>query len=317
MTKGRIILCAACILSLTHADAVIVGGVNGDGFNNAGESTLQGFLSAASAPAFPYWDNLIRYSDASSVYLGYNASTMEGWVLSAHHITETTGITIQGHAYSFIDPLPGDPNINGYRITVGATDTDLILYRFSVGGADPIPTLPTLPILDDDVAVDDALIMAGRGMRSGAGTVSEDTTAPYTWGAPGTSDSVPFRWGSNTVDEIGLTDAGGALFFSTTFDSPGTGTTFDGQAALSDSGGGAFILRDGQWWLGGLMYGVDDGPDAGTAVNPAGYGDITYFSDVTAYRGEILALTGTLVPEPSVMLLGAVSLLTLCHHRRR
>jgi hypothetical protein len=89
--------------------AVIVGGNHGDGFSNAGETTLQSYLTSTTVPAFPYWDNLVRYSDASGIYLGYNPATMQGWVLSANHITETTSITVAGHNYAIIDPLPSIP----------------------------------------------------------------------------------------------------------------------------------------------------------------------------------------------------------------
>jgi hypothetical protein len=278
---------------------VIVGGVNGDGFNNAGESALQGYLTSVSVASFPYWNNLIRYSDASSIYLGYNPLTMEGWVLSAHHITENTGITIGGHAYDFIDPLPGDPDQNGTRISVGLINTDLVLYKFSVGGPNPIPSLPTIPILSSAVAFGDSLIMAGRGMRLDAGLLSEDTVAPYAWATPGTSDAVPFRWGSNIVGGVNIVDVSGTRNFGTNFNEPGQSTEFDGQAALGDSGGSGFVLRDGQWWLAGVMVGVDDGPDAGGDVNPAGYLDITYFNDVAFYRTQIQGLTGNLIPEPT------------------
>lgn len=308
-------LVAAC-LAMQPVGAVIVGGTNGDGFNNAGESTLQTFLTAATAPAFPYWNNLIRYSDASAIYLGYNPGTMEGWALSAEHITETTSITVGGYTYPIIDPQPLNAGQNGTQIVSGGVNTDLVLYKFSVGGAAPIPTQPTVPIATSAAAVGESMIMAGRGMRLDAGTGTEDTVAPYSWGTPGTSDAVPFRWGSNLVGGINITDGAGAKYLATNFNAPGTSTSFDGQGALGDSGGSGFILRGGEWWLSGLMYSVGDGPDADTVANPAGYGDITYFTDVYAYRSDIAAITGTLVPEPSswaAVLAGGVFLMTRRH----
>lgn len=298
------------------ASAVIVGGINGNGINNASEAGLQSVLASSSLPAFPYWGNMLRYSDASGIYLGYNATTMEGWVLSAEHITETTGITIGGHSYSFIDPQPANSNVNGTRIVSSGVNTDLILYKFSVNGGNPIPSLPTVKISDSAPSVGSLMIMAGRGMRLGAGTGSEDTTAPYSWGTPGTSDAVPMRWGFNHM-EFTHTDAGGAKYLITDFDAPGFGTGIDGQAALGDSGGGAFILRNGEWRLGGVAYATADGPDADALSNPAGFGDYTLYTDVYAYRSEIIALTGTLVPEPSSMLLGSFGVLALALRRKR
>ena len=304
------------LLMVGPASAIIVGGSGGDGTNNAGEAGLQTVLANSSLPAFPYFGNMLRYSDASGIYLGYNSNTMEGWVLSAEHITEGTGIKIGGYTYSFIDPQPANSNVNGTRIISSGVSTDLMLYKFSVTGINPIPALPKVEIIDTTPTLGSLLIMAGRGMRSGAGTGSEDLTAPYSWGTPGTSDSVPMRWGFNHLD-LNYTDANGAKFLITDFDEPGQGTGLDGQAALGDSGGGAFILDQGKWKLSGVAYATADGSDADTAVNPAGYGDLTLFSDVYAYRTDIFAITGTLVPEPSSMLLGGFGVLALALRRKR
>jgi len=318
--EGQGTLRALLISSLAmagSASAIIVGGTSGNGINNAGEAGLQVVLANSSLPAFPYWGNMLRYSDASGIYLGYNSNTMEGWVLSAAHITESTGIKIGGHTYSFIDPQPADSNVNGTPIVSSGVNTDLILYKFSVTGSNPIPALPKVELLDTAPTIGSLLIMAGRGMRLGAGTGSEDLTAPYSWGTPGTSDEVPMRWGFNQV-EFGHVDGGGAKYLVTDFDAPGLGTGIDGQAALGDSGGGAFIFNQGSWKLGGVAYAAGDGPlDADTAVNPASYGDYTLFTDVYSYRSEISALTGTLVPEPSSVMLGGFGVLGLVMRRKR
>jgi hypothetical protein len=319
LSDGQGALRALLISSLVmagSASAIIVGGTNGNGTNNAGEAGLQTVLTSSALPAFPYWGNMLRYSDASGIYLGYNANTMEGWVLSAEHITETTGITIGGHTYSFIDPQPTNSNLNGTRIVSSGVNTDLILYKFSVNGGNPIPSLPTVKISDSAPSVGSLMIMAGRGMRLGAGTGSEDLTAPYSWGTPGASDAVPMRWGFNHMEFTHI-DAAGAKYLITDFDAPGFGSGIDGQAALGDSGGGAFILRNGEWRLGGVAYATADGPDADAVSNPAGFGDYTLFTDVYAYRSEITALTGTLVPEPSSMLLGSFGVLALALRRKR
>ncbi len=310
------VLLISSLLMTGPASAIIVGGSSGDGTNNAGEAGLQAILQNDALPVFPYFGNMLRYSDASGIYLGYNANTMEGWVLSAEHITEGTGVKIGGYTYSFIDPQPANSNVNGTRIVSSSVNTDLILYKFSVTGSNPVPSLPKVEIIDSAPEVGSLLIMAGRGMRLGAGTGSEDVTAPYSWGTPGTSDTVPMRWGFNQV-EFGYTDPAGAKYLVTDFDAPGLGTGIDGQAALGDSGGGAFIFNQGSWKLGGVTYATADGPDADALANPAGYGDYTFFTNVYAYRSEITALTGTLVPEPSSMLLGGFGVLALALRRKR
>ncbi len=329
---GRFILSAVFLATLAgpRAHAVIVGGVNGNGFNNAGGTTLNAQLAVEGKPAFAYRNNIFRFSNSTGIYLGYNASTNRGWVLSADHIgPEPTSLTIAGNNYAIIDAVPGlDPaslNQNGHRIITapedGSIPTDLTLYELNLGIPGP-PALSAMPILSAPAALDDYLIMAGRGMRLNAGTVGEDTTAPYTWGSPGDSDAFPVRWGTNRVEDVDVPDTNGALYIGTDFDDPAAapaanGTPFDGQGAVSDSGGGFFILRDDRWWLAGLVATVDDGPDAGTSVDPAGYGDYTYATDVQYYQSEIFAITGQLIPEPSTALLLASAATGLLCRRRR
>jgi hypothetical protein len=131
-----------------------------------------------------------------------------------------------------------------------------------------------------------------------------------------TSDDVPMRWGFNHMEFTHI-DAAGAKYLITDFDAPGFGSGIDGQAAFGDSGGGAFILRNGEWRLGGVAYATADGPDADSVSNPAGFGDYTLYTDVYAYRSEITALTGTLVPEPSSMMLGGFGVIALALRRKR
>jgi hypothetical protein len=313
----RLFLIYASVV-VQNADAVIVSGTNGDGFNNAGESTLQTFLLDSSIPSFPYWNNLVRYSDASGIYLGYNPSTMRGWVLSANHISEKTSITVGGYSYVIIDKVPAIANQNGTRLEHAGTPIDMVLYEFSVGGAAPIPPMPTVPIFSGTLSPGNSVLMAGRGMRSGAGTLAEDTTAPYAWGTPGESDAVPFRWGTNTVAATGLSAGGGMVSFSTDFSAPGFGTEFEGQGALGDSGGSGFVLTGGgDWMLAGLLFSVGDGPDAGTATDPAGYGDLTYFANLSTYRTLIHGITGSLIPEPTTVVYGFLATMVLIVRRKR
>ena len=133
------------------------------------------------------------------------------------------------------------------------------------------------------------------------------------------------RWGSNIVDYNGFyldegspTPTKRTVCFATDFDDPTAGGTgYEGQLALLDSGGGAFVLRGGAWWLAGTGYTVDDGPDADTAINPAGYGDYSIMTHLPTYRSQILSITGNLVPEPSAGILVVGSFVGLIFRRRR
>ncbi len=81
------------------------------------------------------------------------------------------------------------------------------------------------------------------------------------------------------------------------FDDPAiSGTASEGQLALLDSGGGAFVKHNGAWYLAGTNYSVEDGPDDGEDYNPAGYGDVSIMTHLPTYREQIDSITGPLVP---------------------
>jgi hypothetical protein len=306
---------AACLGGSQAARAVIVAGANGDGLGNATEAGLQSDLTNRSLPAFHYWGNLLQVSDSSGIYLGFNAGTGRGWVMTATHVSNlATGsgtITVGGHSYTVRDsriirhPAVGD----------GSTDTDIRLYAIGGEAGDPaLPALPTVPLLATDVVAGDDLLLTGRSRREQS---PEDTTAPYTWDTSSPFDG-GMRWGSNHVEMVEptvtflLTEGDPVtkrtVSFGSAFDDPGAGgTAYEGQLALYDSGGGAFVERDGAWFLAGTNYAVDDGPDGDGAVNPAGYGDISQMAHLPTYRTQIQDITGPLVPEPAVSLLLALA----------
>jgi len=307
-------LAAACLGGPQAARAVIVGGINGNGLGNATEAGLQADLANRSLPAFPYWGNLLQASDSSGIYLGFNAATGRGWVMTAAHVTDLpTGsgsITVGGQAYTVRDSrIIQHPDING---TLG---TDIRLYAIGRGAGDPaLPTLPTVPLLATDVAAGDNLILTGRSRRFQS---PEDTTAPYAWDFSD-PNAREMRWGSNHVALVDttvtfpLTEGSPVtkktISFRSVFDDPGAGgTPYEGQLALYDSGGGAFVERGGSWFLAGTNYSVDDGPDGDATASPAGYGDRSVMTHLPTYRTQIQVITGPLVPEPGTLLLLSLS----------
>jgi hypothetical protein len=286
------------------AAAIIVGGTLGTGNNNASESGLQSYLSTTSSGSFGYWGNLVRVSNASGVYLGYNATSLTGWVLSANHISpEPTSITVAGNSYS----------VAGSGTQIGSTD--LILYEIGGGLGDPaLPSLGTVPLATVAASSGEFLIMTGRGFTT-------SSTYPYPWTNPGTDDLNGMRWGTNKV-EFNATI--GNNYIITDFDAPASPqtTAFEGQASVGDSGGGLFINRGGQWVLSGIAHFVDAGPVfdptvPGQTVDPAEYGDYTGYTDVYSYLSAIQLKTGTLVPEPSTSLLAMVMSSMVLFRRRR
>ncbi|MBK1884327.1 PEP-CTERM sorting domain-containing protein [Luteolibacter pohnpeiensis] len=298
--KRRLVSVALLSFALLGpAQAIIVGGISGTGNNNDGEASLDDYISTSGLPSFDYWDNLVQVSNASGVYLGYNETTMTGWVLSANHISpEPTSITIAGTTYSVIG--------TGTQIA----GTDLILYEIGGAGDPVLPTIPAVSLASTSATTGEFLLMTGRGFTT-------TSTYPYSWGDPGTNPDNGFRWGTNVVEFNATLD--GAQYVITDFDDPSSpqATEYEGQGSLGDSGGGLFVLRDGEWILAGIAYFVDDGPSDDGTTNPSEYGDYTGYTDVAAYASQITAITGTLVPEPSTALLLPLAAMAAFFRRRR
>jgi len=304
---------ALALVSCFPAGAVIVAGTSGSGNNNNTQSGLDSYLSSASVEAFPYWDNLVRVRNASGVYLGYNDSTQRGWVLSANHVTTPTQITVAGGTYT----------VTGGTARVGSSD--LKLYEIGGGLLDPaLPTLPTVPLASIVPDLGEEVLMFGRGF-------TPDNTSPYDWTNPGSNNANSMRWGTNTIEGKFLVNIGTAMtpnlqpYLVTDFDAAGDPgvTEFDAQASLGDSGGGMFVLRDGVWQIAGVAHFVDDGPDfleavatGDNIVDPSQPGDFSAYSDIATKKIDIDIITGTLVPEPSTLLLFLTSLLFFLRRRR-
>ena len=287
------------ILTAGSANAVIVGGTLGTGNNNSDPAVLQSWLASNSYSSFGYWDNLVSVSDASGVYLGYNATSMTGWVLSAAHISPAGSITVAGSTYTVSQ-------------TYAVGTTDLILYEIGGLGDPALPTLPTVPLASVTATAGEFTLMTGRGSTS-------STSAPYPWSGAGV-----MRWGTNRVQDVAIYDldpgpsSNLATYVRTDFDAPTpppNTTAYEAQGSVGDSGGGLFIYRGGAWVLGGIAHFVDD-PDE-DPTNPSEYGDLTAYSDVFTNRTLINNITGTLIPEPSSAMLLAGGALGLVIRRRR
>jgi hypothetical protein len=298
-------------LCVQPVHAVIVAGTLGTGNNNATQAGLDDFLSTTSQASFPFWNNLVRVGNASGVYLGYNPSTMIGWVLGANHVSAPSSITVAGQSYTVA---------SGARLG----SSDLKLYQITTTGDQSLPGLPSVPIASAIANTGDFVLMFGRGFTN-------NTTAPYSWVAPGSNEANATRWGTNTIDGSYLVNLGTAQapnwqpYLVVDFDGPGDpgATAYDAQGATGDSGGGLFIQRGGTWELSGIAHFVDDGPDflesgetGDNVTNPSQYGDFTAYTDVRSYASVIQSASGTLVPEPSLAVLVALGAALMLGRRR-
>lgn len=289
-------LAAIALFALPSAsDAVIVGGTLGTGNNNTDPAVLESYLAGESMPSFAYWDNLVFVGSASGVYLGYNPSTMTGWIISAVHVGNPGTITVGGTNYSVTSSIP-----------IGSSD--ILLLTIDVSSV--IPTASAVTFADTTALPGEEALMFGRGFTG-------NTSAPYYSGGVG---GASMRWGTNLVFASAPFNIGSIEnpniqpYVVTQFDDTDP-TAYEAQGTYGDSGGGLFILRDGVWQLSGVAHFIYD-PDL-SAADPTEYGDRTGYSDIYAHLSAITLQTGTLIPEPSLALLLPAGTLFLAGRRRR
>lgn len=308
----RVGIVTLSVLLSSPLQAVIVAGANG-GAGTTNNTTVEQLNSIVPVP-FTNFENSIRYSDSSGTYLGYNAATRDVWVLTANHITTTVaGSALQIQGINYLQ--------QGSRIAVPNSDLALVRYQNTSG---LVPSMPAVTLATGTPTVGSPFVMMGwgadrvQGPSSGAFTsdavsVTGGTGSGYVWRS---SSNSMLRWGTNNVSTpltaslSGLTVTN--LFWGATFDQPAAGqwlTSTEATLAVRDSGGGAFFLSGGKWVLAGVAYGVDT---AGSSPfsSPTSL-QRSFFTDVGSYRNSIQSLIGTsvtLVPEPSVALLGLLGL---------
>ncbi|MGH0029118.1 MAG: PEP-CTERM sorting domain-containing protein [Myxococcota bacterium] len=278
---------------------------------------LLGTPDPASAPppgSDPGWDHVGTYGSGSAVYLGKNASG-ESWILTAAHTGSSGSFTLGGTTYAtdasvgFTNPGGGTADLRAWRL-VG----DPGLAGLSISASTPLAAT--------------AITVIGHGNSTGAATCWDaGWNAGSCLGAPHSGylwASGAKQWGTNLVspasaaldtlaNDLGLADA----IFATGFDD--ASTVLESQAAVGDSGGGAFVNNGGQWELAGLTLAIGWIPnDPARPSSIAALGeDFTYYVDLSFYRDQIQAGTGVPVPEPGTGLLLGLGLVALSVRRRR
>lgn len=277
------------------ASAVVVAGANGGG-NTTNNTTSAQMTAQLGLTNTTFYDNVLPYSDAGSVYLGW-ANTSSGsraYLLSAMHITLSNTMLINAVSYSVT------------RQSISGSDLALLTLA-NVDGI--MPSLPVVALASSTPTIGTTVIMAGFGRnRVQAATtnasVSDAITLTNGTGYTTTSPQVQ-RWGTNaTVQANTLGRPSSTISVNvgtnpttvmvTQFDAPATSawlSTSEAQAVLGDSGGGLFTTN-------GTLAGIV----AAVSANglEAKFTDKTYFADIATYKAAVDTAIGyTLVPEPS------------------
>lgn len=316
------------------ASAVIVAGASGGG-NTSNNTTAAQFQSEIGF-SIPIYENVIRYSDASGIYLGYNPANKDVWVLTARHVssnvTQGATVTIDGLTYNR-QPAGGD----GLGLLPGG---DLRLVRYNRPDL-AVPTLPAINISTTAPTAATELYMVGYGQnRTQSATTNAFTSdavsvtvgTGYNW-----SGTTIKRWGTNQIEaeflnafEVPTAVSGTTGTFSmgpyntigymTDFDEPGIGqwlNSNEAQGSLGDSGGSTFHYSGGEYFLSGIYSAVAG--FGGQAANTSAFGNLSLITDVASYSDAIdTALGGvTLIPEPSSGSLILLTSLMMISHRRR
>ena len=223
------------------------------------------------------WDYVGSVNGCSAVYLG------NGWVITANHVGAGSFTLADGTVCSYLAD----------SVTrIGATD--LLMFQLDTSLALPDLAFGVMPTT------------GGYSFEGGFHLVPRDTVVMIGYGG---GDKA---WGATGVDGINQVNPAG----NTDIDD---GTTYfytqDGSVAAvgGDSGGAAFIYRDGQWYLAGIM---------GLAATD-GTNNYIFMAQLNDYQADIsgvLQLDFQTVPEPSTyFLLGAGCLiitLTACRRRK-
>ena len=297
------------------ASAVVVAGANGGG-NTTNNTTSAQMTAQLGLTNTAFYDNVLPYSDAGSVYLGW-ANTSSGpraYLLSAMHITLSNTMLINAVSYSVT------------RQSISGSDLALLTLA-NVDGI--MPSLPVVNLATSTPSIGTSVIMAGFGRnRVQAATtnasVSDAITLTNGTGYTTTSPQVQ-RWGTNATARANSSGFASATIIialgasnttaiATQFDAPATNawlSTSEAQAVLGDSGGGVFTTN-------GTLAGIV----AAVSANglEAEFTDKTYFTDIATYKAAVDTAIGyTLVPEPStsaLLLLGAGTALFFALRRR-
>jgi len=294
---------------------VVVAGANGGG-NTTNNTTSAQMAAQLGLTNTAFYDNVLPYSDAGSVYLGW-ANTPDGpraYLLSAMHITLSNTMLINAVSYSVT------------RQSISGSDLALLTLTNAQG---IMPSLPVVSLASATPVIGTSGIMAGFGRNrvqaaTTNATVSDAITLTNGTGYTTTAPQLQ-RWGTNATARANSSGfpsatisiqlgASNTTAIATQFDTPATNawlSTSEAQAVLGDSGGGLFTTN-------GILVGIVAAV-SGNGLE-AKFTDKTYFTDIATYKAAVDTAIGyTLVPEPStsaLLLFGAGTALFFVLRRR-
>lgn len=326
--KTVAVLLGLFLVSGGQGGAVVVAGANGGGNNTNNTSRAQ--MESATGTVFNAYENVVRYAGGSAVYLGYNPSTFDVWLITARHNTNPTGnITLDGKSYTFqerVTTADGDDSLG---------DLELLRYKRTDNA---VPSLPAVQLSSTTAPSNATMALIGLGqnrVENAATNANVSDASSVGTGLQGYNwTSTIKRWGLNTMDSefpdllesgiptmgrTGTYEVGGvnSVGFTMDFDRPANGQWLTSNEAIGspgDSGGGVFYFNGSGWELNGLISVIN--ASGSQNANTSAFGNLTIATDIATYRSALLGNTGILVPEPSTALLVLFGSLTLLRRKR-
>jgi hypothetical protein len=259
-------IAALALCAAGPAAAVVISGGDGTG-NTAPPADDPGFANVGRTS-----------NNLSGVYLG------GGYVLTADHVG-VRDISFLGVSY------PAIPGTGVQLANPDSSPADLLVYRIDGG-----PPLPRPFLASESAKIGDELLLVGFGWTREPNPTEWDASwleqPPVVYTGYKRGGAKTLRWGRNVVSSTGqdFTLSGRKVrSLETSFD-PG-GAPDECQAVTGDSGGAAFLKRDGRWELVGLMWASGTTGEPGQPLDTAVYGNETRIADLPFYRDQILATT--------------------------
>jgi hypothetical protein len=258
-------------------------------------------------PDSQYTNYATLFPSVGKLGIGGGTLIAPQWVMTAAHIpnNQIGSFEIGGNSYGVAEIIRHPQFVlNGNDLGFGY---DIALVRLS----SPVVGINPATLYTGTSELGATLSMAGYG-RTGVGS-SNDPQNPGTFRAGTNVADVIASFSNGSSGQLGAENA----VLVTDFDAPPafnpngnlntlgapTATSLEYQLAGGDSGGGAFIQENGQWYVAGIHSAVTSQQGwAGSGSNQSfGYGAVSLMTRVSRYEAFIGSVTG--VPEPNSLLL--------------
>ena len=168
---------------------------------------------------------------------GSGTAISSRWFISATHVGTGGTFTVQGQSYNVVQDFAVGGNSD---ITLHKVDRDFTTW-VNVWSGDPRTLVTT-------GSSKDALLLIGNGFGRGS-AVYDNNGVLQGWNQGGFQHK---SWGLDTVDRVSYSTGTAKYSYFSYFANNNYGDS-EAMVASGDSGGGAFVQRNGSWYLLGTI----------------------------------------------------------------